>query len=305
MMNQALLDAFGITAADLLGRGSESAVYALDDQHVVRVYRHPPPPDYLQRRNAFYAMLREQRLPFETPYILECGTRAGSAYCVEARMRGRDFAGAMPHLAGAGREQALRSYLDVATQIGSIVLPDAPFGEVLTHGAPVQRARWDEYVIERVSIGYEQGRAFLQADVPGVDEAYNFVVAQLAGLTDVSERRLVHGDYFPGNVFIDDSHTICGVGDFGYSTVVGDPRLDVAGALAFIEVVDGYQPHDTLFLQAEIARRFGNAIEHWLEVYRLYYSFYFSGCKADDPHTYWWCAANLRGWLERNTARNA
>ncbi|HEU5089151.1 MAG TPA: hypothetical protein VFT99_16960, partial [Roseiflexaceae bacterium] len=100
-MNQALLNSFGISAADLLGRGSESAVYALGEQRVVRVYRHPPPPAYLERRNTFYAMLREQRLPFETPCILECGMRAGSAYCLEARMRGRDFASAMPHLAGA------------------------------------------------------------------------------------------------------------------------------------------------------------------------------------------------------------
>jgi hypothetical protein len=43
-----------------------------------------------------------------------------------------------------------------------------------------------------------------------------------------------------------------------------------------------------------VAERWGKALLEVVDFYRLYYSIFFSGCKVDDPTTYWWCVENLR-----------
>jgi hypothetical protein len=116
----------------------------------------------------------------------------------------------------------------------------------------------------------------------------------LALFDDYEGKSLVHGDYFPGNVFMDESQTICGVGDFSYATVVGDARMDLAGALLFLEVVEGYCADDSTFLRQQLVKRWGDELLDIVDFYRLYYSLFFSGCKADDPTTYAWCVGNLR-----------
>ncbi len=257
--------------------------------------------DYVERRRAFYVLLREQRPRFELPLVLESGMAGGRCYTVERRMCGRAFAAALPALEGAGRKRALASYLDVAGQIGAIRFPDRPFGELLTAGAPLQRDSWPHFLWDRLQQTYRVSRADVEQDVPRVDAVLAHVRAELRALEGFQEKRLVHGDYFPGNVYVDDELTICGVGDFGYTTVVGDARMDLAGAVAYLEVVDGYHPDDTTFLMRSVAERHGAGMVRWIDFYRLYYSFYFSTCKTDDPRTYGWCIRNLRSWARTHS----
>ena len=295
-----MIDRFHITPADLLGKGGESEVYALDDARVLRIYKPQVPVDYVERRQAFYALLHEQRPPFELPLVLERGTAGDRVYTVERRMCGHDFAGVLPALEGGDRRRALTSYLQVAEQLGAIQFPARPFGELLTAGAPLQRDSWAQFLWDRLQQTYRFSRADVEQDVPGVDAILAHMRAELRALEGFQEKRLVHGDYFPGNVFVDDRLTICGVGDFGYTTVVGDSRMDLAGAVVYLEVVDGYRPDDSAFLMRLVEERYGRDMLRWIDFYRLYYSFYFSRCKVDDPRTYEWCIGNLRSWLQEH-----
>jgi putative membrane protein len=286
---------FGVTPADLLGSGGESEVYALDVATVLRIYRSPTAVEYAERRREFYGWLAEQGLRFELPSVLEIGTADGRVYAVERRMGGRVLAELMPCLDGADRARALASYLAAAEAIGGIALADRPFGEILAD-RPVRRETWAGFLWDRLLASYGVSRADLTVDVPRVGQALEHVRAGLQALEPFGRRRLVHGDYFPGNVYIGDDLRVTGVGDFGYSTVVGDPLLDVAGAVAFLEVVDGHHPEDGALLKRLVRERHGADVDLRLDLYRLWYSFYFSGCKVDDPPTYAWCAGNLRAW---------
>ncbi|HWQ12486.1 MAG TPA: aminoglycoside phosphotransferase family protein [Roseiflexaceae bacterium] len=289
-----MLHGFNVTAAALLGQGGESEVYALDGGRVLRVYKHGAPVAYLERRRAFYALLRERRPPFEVPDVLEAGTAGDRYYTVERRMAGRDFAAVLPGLEGAERERALASYLHIAGQIGALSFPERPFGEILAPGEPLQRDSWPAYLWDRLQRTLAHSRPDLEQDVPRLEALLAHVRYELRALEGFAERRLVHGDYFPGNVYIDDDLRVCGVGDFGYTTVVGDPRMDLAGAVVFLEVVDGYRPEDTPFLVRLLAEQHGPGIAPWVALYRLYYALYFSGCKLDDPYTYAWCVRSLQ-----------
>jgi putative membrane protein len=293
-----MIERFDVSPADLLGKGGESEVYALDAARVLRVYRAGARLDYAERRRAFYTLLQEQHPPFELPLVLESGTDGDRFYTVERRMCGRAFAGVLSALEGPNRERALASYLDVAEQIGTVRFPDLPFGEILTAGDPLRRPSWPQFLWDRLQQTYSVSRSDVEQDVPDVAAILVHIGAESKVLGNVWEKCLVHGDYFPGNVYIDDALQICGVGDFGYTTVIGDPRMDLAGAVVFLEVVDGYHPDDTAFLMRLMEEQHGAEMARWIDFYRLYYSFYFSGCKADDPRTYAWCIRNLRSWSQ-------
>jgi aminoglycoside phosphotransferase (APT) family kinase protein len=291
-----ILNRFDLADSDLLGTGSESRVYAMDAEHVLRIYRDDIAWDYVEARHAFYARLAENELPFAVPQVFSVGAWVGHIYTVEKRMPGRDFGKVLPTLHGAERTKALTSYLDVAASLGRVRFPDKPYGELLTK-SPLQRVSWRDYLEVRMAQTLAGSRADLAGDVPGFDQVLALIHTQLSILGDDPAKSLVHGDYFPANVFIDDKLNISGVGDFSYATVVGDARMDLAGAVLLMGATTDYCPDDSAFLRQQVAERWGNELLEVVDFYRLYYSIFFSGCKIDDPTTYWWCVDNLRAAL--------
>lgn len=283
---------FSITPEDLLGQGGEAEVYALDSARVLRIYKAGAPIAYIERRHAFYAELGKRQPPFELPEVFDTGMAEGRYYTIERRMTGQAFAAVYPKLTGSEREQALTSYLDTVEQIGMLEFPNGSYGEILAPAEPLQRDTWQEFVWDRIQQTLAASRGDLEQDLPELEDVIEHFRSELAAL-ETSEKRLIHGDYFPGNCYIDDRLNVCGVGDFGYTTVIGDPRLDLAGAVAYLEVAGGYDPEDTNFLMRLLVERYSTGITRWINFYRLYCAFYFSVCKHDDPITYAWSLRNL------------
>ena len=280
----------------LLGKGSESQVYALDQSRVLRVYPSGASLDALQARQHFYTQLAARHPPFVIPTVLDQGVIHDHPYTIEQRMHGYDFARVLPQLTGEDRARALTSYLDLATQIGTIQFPDAPFGELILPGT-LQRDTWSQFMWDRAQQTLQISRRDIEHDVPQLDRLLSAFHTRLLSMLAIPTRSLVHGDYFPGNVFIDEALRVYAVGDFGYSTVVGDPHMDIAGAIVFLEVVEGYQAADTQLLLGYLQQSSVGVSAEIIELYRLYYSLYFSHCKHDDPKTYAWCIQNLRRYV--------
>ncbi|HMP41908.1 MAG TPA: phosphotransferase, partial [Roseiflexaceae bacterium] len=184
--------------------------------------------------------------------------------------------------------------LDTAAQIGSVTFADRPYGELLPLPASIHTQHWPDYLRARAAATLALSRGDLAADLPDAERVLQQLDADLQRLGDPAQRTLVHGDYFPGNVFVDHHFTTYGVGDFGYTTLVGDPRMDLAGALAFLELTPGYQPEDSRLLSDALQARGGDHLLDVLQIYRRYYAVYFSLCKDSDPPTYAWCVGVLR-----------
>ena len=115
-------------------------------------------------------------------------------------------------------------------------------------------------------------------------------------VADVTEPKLTHGDYFPGNVMVNESGEVTAVIDFSSMTVAGDPKLDLACALFFIELDAGYQPGDSPLLVRLLDERRDAPPAEVIALYRTFYSFYFSGTKAHNLPLYEWCVPNLVGF---------
>jgi aminoglycoside phosphotransferase (APT) family kinase protein len=288
-----ILNRFGLFDSDLLGKGSESRVYSLDKEHVLRIYNSNMAWEYVEARRIFYESLAKEELPFAVPEILTVGAWVGHIYTVEKRMPGRDFEQVLVTLRGAERAKALTSYLEVAAALGAVRFPDKPYGELIRPDR-LQKQSWQAYLAARMEETLASSRIDLEQDVPHLDTVLKWIDKQLSLLGAEPPKSLVHGDYFPANVFVDDEFQISGVGDFSYATVAGDPRMDLAGAILFMETTRDYCRNDTRFLRRQVEQRWGRELLEVVDVYRLYYSIFFSGCKADDPVTYYWCVGNLR-----------
>lgn len=294
-----ILNRFDIDEEALLGKGSESRVYALGDDHVLRIYHETVPWEYVEARHTFYKELAKHPLPFAVPEIHSVGAWVGHVYVVETRMRGQELNSVLPMLEGDDRAKALSNFLDAAAALGQVQFTDKPYGELIIDSR-LQQNSWQSYLKARMDQALSGSRADLEADVPDLDAVIGAIYEQLPVVGDNPPKSLVHGDFFPGNVFIDDDLTISGVGDFSYATVVGDARLDIAGAVWLMGGTKDYRPADSEFLRQLVAERWGSEVGAAVDFYRLYYAIYFSGCKADDPVTYGWCVGILREARERD-----
>ena len=289
-----ILNRFELHDTDLLGAGSESRVYAMDDEHVLRIYHEQIPWDYVEARQAFYSTIASDHLPFAVPEVHTIGAWMGHIYTVEKRIPGQDFGKVLPTLEGAERSRALSHYLDAAATLSTVRFDDKPYGELITHSA-LHTESWQAYLRTRLEHELARSRRDLEQDLPGLDDVLAAVYAQMPVVGDTPPKTLVHGDYFPANVFVEEDLTITGVGDFSYATVVGDARMDWAGAVWLMGASADYRAEDSAYLRQQVAERWGEDALAAVDFYRLYYSLYFSGCKGDDPATYWWCVGNLKG----------
>jgi putative membrane protein len=139
-------------------------------------------------------------------------------------------------------------------------------------------------------------RGQLERDLPNVAQVWNRLHADLA--ERAVSPALVHGDVCPANTYIDcrsDRWVISGIGDFSPHTVNGDPMMDIAGAVIFLEL----EPYsgaaaDSVWLEALAVQQDGSDVRHWIEVYRRFYGFYFSDSFRFDPVLYAWCLRQLR-----------
>ena len=292
MQDDPVLQRFSLSQDDLLGHGGESRVYALDDERILRVYERGADRGYVDRLREFYQRVGRHALPFEIPVVIEIAMHGDLLYAIEQRIQGSRMSDFLKKATGEARMRSLVSYVETAGRIQELPLEADDFGELLLP-KPVRQPAWAEYLAAHGRDSLSRGEADLSQDVPGLKDIVAAWERSLDLVSDVTTPSLVHGDYFPGNVMVDDRGQVIAVIDFSPMTLSGDPRLDVLCALIFIEVDDGYQSGDSETVRQLIAERHGEAILRLEDVYRTYYSLYFSPVKRSDPKLYAWCVKNL------------
>lgn len=295
-MTDAVVRRFGVAPADRIGHGGDATVYALSGDRVLRVLHSPASP--IARIAAFYDELAGQDPGFALPRVLEHGEIDGTAYSIDRLMPGRPLIDMLPELTGDLRRRALDAYLDGAGAIGTLRIERSLYGEVLAD-PPLQCSTWTAFLLDRAAAALAKSSGRLAADIADFDEVVTAVRGLLASLAQQIERRLVHGDYFPGNVMMGDDLAVSGVLDFGTLTVMGDTAMDVASAIIFIEVVPAGGPKDAAYLTALAVRTRGTIFVELLRAYRAYYALRLAPyAEADDPRLYAWCVRTLEA-IER------
>jgi aminoglycoside phosphotransferase (APT) family kinase protein len=274
-----------------IGHGGEATVYELTGNRALRVYHGQP--HGAREMAAFYDTMTLANVPFSLPRILEQGEDDGICYSVDQLIPGRPLHELMPLLRGDERALALAAYAAAAFEIATLPAVRDEYGEFLRDEDSISAGTWHEYLLARMHRSL-QAAPWLRGDVPELDAIAQVLVQRIRSSTP-AHRALVHGDYFPGNVLMSDDLTVTGVIDFGPLTVIGDPWLDLASAVMFLEVVrPGYLPADTAFVQEHVVARAGSGVLDAVTTYRGWYAIRFSPYRDDDPNLYDWCVTSLR-----------
>lgn len=293
---QAVLTHFHLSEADFLGSGSESRVYQLDHEHILRVHSPMTSSEGLQRLHRFYRQIKREGVPFDLPSVIETGQQAGFYYTIEPRLIGSDLTTYLNQVDTKARDQAIEHYIQTAVYIQNISYPADFFGEILV-STPIRAADWPAYLKKSARKGIQTDAIDVETYVPHVERVFATWVDQLRSM-EVPKPTLVHGDYFPGNVLVDPQGQVTAVIDFSGMTVLGDWRLDVVCALLFLELTPGYQPADTAVGKPVVDEILGFDCTQLLTIYRLYYSFYFLFA-TNDPPLHRWCVANINQQANR------
>ena len=287
-----VLEKFSIGDELLIGAGAESRVYALGDDLVLRVYRGAAGRTITQRK-AFLAALPRDAVSFALPEIVGEGMVGGTAYTVERRLPGRSLDVALADLRGDARANAWRNYLDAAGAIARLTIEGDEFGETTGWGGtPLRDRTWTGFLLASIDRTLSDRRDVLSRDVPALETALDRVRQRVVALGEPAERVLVHGDFYPQNVMVDDRGRVTGVIDFGGNTLLGDPRMDLASAAIFAAIpeVPEADELDAAFVMDEVCRRYGAGFSDVVEAYRGYYAIHFAGGSQD----YALCVNTLR-----------
>ena len=106
---------------------------------------------------------------------------------------------------------------------------------------------------------------------------------------------LIHGDFYPGNLLVDDTHHITALLDFGLFTMLGDPLFDLATAWVFFDMYDELKKQLRQRILPIILERLGEGVRGRLYRYVLIYSILSANTYSPtcaDGH-YQWCVDNL------------
>ncbi len=292
--NARVLEQFGVHARDLIGEGGESRVYALGDDTILRLPRSRTFESGSRVRLADFLEQIGGRLPYATPEILDIGPR--DTYTIERRLPGRVMTDVLRIASSDARDHAFRNYVTAAEALGQVEMPHLPFGHALDP-APVRADSWHTFARESLAQFRARNRITIAKEIGDPYVLFDKAADMILHLPETPPHALVHGDFLPGNVLMDNRLQVTGVIDFGMYTAIGDPLLDLAVSYLSLELLPETSAHDARFVRDILLERHGDEIADAFRFYRAYLAFSMADpANAAEPYPrlYGWSMAMLR-----------
>jgi hypothetical protein len=276
------LASFNPGQAELLGEGGEAQIYALDEGHVVRLFRNGARAEDVSARTELLADIAAAatHLPFETPLVLEQGEYLGRLYTIEKRIPGTSLLKALAVTQGNSRRNLIEQYMEAAWHIGNLNITRTFIGELCRKDA-IQTTTWQAFLVERAR------RNLAASPLAHIDAGV--VAAPVGELSGTPA--FVHLDYFAGNVMVNEGQ-LTAVVDFGYSSIMGDRRMNALAAAAHLvtpRITPTVTANDQAIAFAWLRERdLLNYYESGVRWLAAYWAF-----ASDDAELYAWCTSIL------------
>jgi aminoglycoside phosphotransferase (APT) family kinase protein len=292
-----ILQKYHVSPDARLSSGMEAEVYAYGPDTVLKLYARTASLSDLRILQDFYNSLDRQLVPYALPRIHTVAQEDRFLITIEQRLAGTRLSAVLPTLSADQLDRVMQRYLTAALALSHIQAPPTFERYKLfdpEHLSDRANSDWHQFLSRYVAYKLAQVTPYLSRDVP----QFALNVQHLRTVLDQPYRgdeRLIHGDFFPGNLLIDDDHEISALLDFGLLTMYGDYLFDIATGWVFFDMYDELKAQVRERYLALLLERLGKHVRGKLYRYVLIYSIisantYSSNCT--DGH-YQWCVANL------------
>ncbi|KOU84190.1 hypothetical protein ADK94_18880 [Streptomyces sp. XY593] len=229
----ALLEARGLTPADLIAAGTEARVYALGHDQVLKVYADPDQLGALETIADLYRRFARNTVPYALPEIQSIEQHGPLLAVTETRLSGTPMGDALD-LTDPATEHM---YLGAVRDFTGLRLTTPLDRRMLLDPDPAHQGEdWHAFLRRLLAQKLSKVLPHLRLDVPAVDSVTDRLTARLARPYTGPEG-VIHGDLYPDNILVADGK-VSGVIDFGTFTLLGDPLYDLAGACAYYRMYD-------------------------------------------------------------------
>lgn len=248
-----ILERFDLAGAAPLAVGTEAEVYHLGETTLLKLYADASRLSYFETLRTLYDNVDTTKSGLRLPRIHDIVREDNLIAVIESRLEGEPLAKWLPDLDGEDLDRVERLYLDAAWALKTVELEDAPETYLLFDAARVSAVAQGPFEIFYAD--------FVEQKLARVGEFFQSLDPSFAdkspALVDVLRARqcaslaLVHGDFFPGNVIVNETtDRVNGIIDFGSFTLFGNYLLDIAGAFGFYKM---YHPDRTRIRERMLA----------------------------------------------------
>jgi aminoglycoside phosphotransferase (APT) family kinase protein len=289
---QSVINHNGIHTDQLIGKGGEGYVFDRSADTVLKVYPRSTK-QYLEQLVSIQQRAASAQLPFETPQIFSIDEYGGIFYTIEQKLTGRQLDVVFPGLSHDQQLKVLRNFVEALEPLKTIDVNDLPYGQLVSTPESIQTNGWPEYLLKKLGQQLYKSKQFLENDVNDFSTKVNLFQKQAHQLLKGPlEKHFVHTDYYLNNVLVNEDLEISSVLDLSAHAVVGDHRLDVA-SMSFLTLDLNITKDHLDYVHSYVTQTHGKKIIPFLDLYSLYYAFYYSDLHDTDPHSYQWCLSIL------------
>lgn len=275
----------------------EAEAYAYGEEQVLKVYTNDITSGHLRTLQAFYANLDASILSYQLPHIHQVWEEEGLVLSLEQRLPGGALYTKLADLSEGELEAVFQRYVAAILALRQVrfLLPPERYKLFDPEGLSLpSRGDFNAFLSRYLDARLALCEPYLRRDVENWEEKQTHLRA-LLGQPYTGEYALVHGDFFPANLLVDDQNHITALLDFGWMTQYGDPRYDLATGWVFFDMYDELKRDVTARLGRVIRAGVSEGEVGILYRYILLYSIFTANAYAyegGDGH-YRWCVRNL------------